>query len=76
MNKKITRIEPCICGTMPVIHTHNCFGFVEYGLKCPYCGRGAETTIPTSKTPYQAIKKWNDMWDKCVNLIFEERKDD
>lgn len=62
--KSIKYLEHCICGTMPVIHTHNCLGFVEYGCKCPNCGRGCETTIPTSKTPYQAMKKWNELVDK------------
>ena len=57
---KITNVEKCFCGEMPVILLHNCINCVEYCLECPNCKRGG-IFYPTCFTTYKALKRWNAM---------------
>ena len=76
--KKIEKVIPCICGTMPVIHVQNCSkSRQEYGCKCPNCGRGSETGIKTNWSAYSALKEWNEMQEhlRLFPEIFGEPKE-
>ena len=70
--KRIDKVIPCVCGSMPVIYVQNCIGGKqEYGAKCPVCGRGSETGVKkTNFSAYSALKEWNSTQSR-VKRFFE-----
>lgn len=76
--KKIENILPCVC-SVPVDYIDSCrngmphmamsyswSGKSFFSCFCPKCGRG--TTLASEKSPYYAIKKWNEVQRICYAI--------